>query len=164
MAASQCASAAFSAPVIRSVAARLNRYCGTSGRAVDRAQEELPGCFVQAQQAEDRTQRVQRFEGVADDLRRAFGGLEGAARLAGHKQAFCAQNDRNWILWDQCDRAIGADDGSIGPAALQRGFRQKRPGVSIVRCARHQLRTYPLRRRYVAVGEGAPRLGAWMRS
>ena len=33
MAASQCASASFSAPVIRSVAARLNRYCGTSGRA-----------------------------------------------------------------------------------------------------------------------------------
>ena len=149
----------FSAPVIRSVAARLNRYCGTSGRAATARRKNSFALFVQAQQAEDRAQRVERFGGVADDFRSGFGGLEGAARLAGNKQAFCAQNERNRILRHQCDRAIGADDGGIGAAPLQRGFGQKRPGVSIVRCARHQLRTNPLRRRHISVGEGASRLG-----
>ena len=142
-------------PLGRGEIEQILRHVGTGS---DRAQEEFPGLFVQAQQAEDRAQRVLRFGGVADDFRRGFGGLEGAARLAGNEQAFCAQNERNWILRQQGDRAIGADDGGIGPASLQRGFRQKRPGVSIVRRARHQLRTNPLRRRHISVGEGAPRL------
>ncbi len=158
MAASQCASASLQRPghaLGRGEIEQVLRHVGTGG---DRAQEEFSGSFVQPEQAENRPQRVECFGSVADDLRRGFGGLEGAARLAGNEQAFCAQNERDRILRHQCDRAIGADDGGIGPASLQRGFGQKRPGASIVRRARQQLRANSLCRRHVAVGEGAPRL------
>ena len=142
-------------PLGRREIEQILRHIGTGG---DRPQEEFLGSLMQAQQAEDRTQCVLRFRRIADNLRGGFGGLEGAACLTGNKQAFCAQNERNRILRHQGDRAIGADDGRVGTASLQRGFCQKRPGTCIVRRARHQLRANPFRRRHIAIGEGAPRL------
>ncbi len=109
------------------------RHIGTDR---DRAQEEFLRPVMQAEQAEDRATRVERRWGVVDHPRGGLRGLERAARLAGNKQAFCAQNKRDRILRHEGDRAIGADDGRIGAPPLQGGFCQKRPGGSIVRRTR----------------------------
>ena len=61
-------------PLGRGQIEQILRHVGT-GR--DRAQEEFLRPFVQAQQAEHRAERIERFGRVADDLRCGFGGLEG---------------------------------------------------------------------------------------
>jgi len=115
---------------------QILRHIGTGG---DRAQKKLLCFLVQSKQAEDRTECVLRFGRVVDHLGSRLGGLERLSCLAGNEQAFCAQHERNRIFRHEGDGAIGAEQRRIQPTTLQRGFRQQRPGGSIVRSAGEHL-------------------------
>ena len=137
-------------PLGRGEIEQILRHVGAGG---DRAPEQVHRPLMQPEQAEDGAERIERLGRVADDVRSRFGGHERRAGLAGDEQAFGPQNVRDRILGRQRDRPIGADDGGIRAAPLQRGLGQQRPGAAIVRRGGQHLRADPFGRREVAASE-----------
>ena len=90
----------------------------------DSASEQFMRPVVQSEQAENAAERVERLRRGADDMRSGIGGVEHLRRFTEEEQAFCAQDVRDWIVWAERHRLLGAYHRRVGAAPQQRGFCQ----------------------------------------
>jgi len=109
------------------------------GAACDRANGQLSGAVVQAQQAEDAAERIQRVRRGANHRLGLFGRRERLSRLAAQEQALGLEDEGNGIVAGEHSSAFGTDDGRISAAALQGGFGHQRPGCPLIGVAREYL-------------------------